>query len=183
MRKIRSIQTEKQPSKQLWPSLLKLIWLLPHGSCHAHSEHLRVWSSNKVWTSVLKQSNRQLKQSNRQLKQESHLTHITVITVQCKVLNDSHTTCKEAGKEHIRTILDVINCERKPWLNCQMQIYAAYSHTMPGHILTRKGLYLERNCFALSARVAEVTEVKMYVCWWIYFFRWHSWDTRQDGWA
>ena len=40
-----------------------------------------------------------------------------------------------------------------------MQIYAAYSHTMPGHILTKKGLYLE-SCFALSARVAEVTEVK-----------------------
>lgn len=41
-----------------------------------------------------------------------------------------------------------------------MQIYTAYLHTMPGHVLTKKGLYLERSCFALSARVAEVTEVK-----------------------
>ena len=32
---------------------------------------------------------------------------------------------------------------------------------MLGHVLTKKGLYLERkSCFVLSAHVAEVTEVK-----------------------
>lgn len=41
-----------------------------------------------------------------------------------------------------------------------MQIYAAYSHTMLGHVLTKKGLYLVGSCCAISAHVAEVTEVK-----------------------